>query len=118
MSDNIVYSKSKAFALRIVNLGRFLHSEKHEYVISNQVVRSGGSIGANIAEAQFGATKAEFVHRMRIAVREANETKYWIELLHDSSYIDSKVAESLISDCQEIIYLLIRIIKTSDSNGS
>ncbi|MDE6536037.1 MAG: four helix bundle protein [Muribaculaceae bacterium] len=113
MTDNIVYNKSKAFALRIVKLGKFLQSEKHEYVLSNQVVRSGGSIGANIAEAQFGASKAEFVHRMRIAVREANETKYWLELLQDASYIEKPLSESLIIDCQEIIYLLVRIIKTA-----
>ena len=115
MAENIVYTKSKAFAIRIVNLFRYLQSEKREYAISNQIVRSGTSIGANIAEAQFGASRPEFIHRLKIAVREANETKYWLELLTESSYIAQHESESLLTDCQELIFLLIRIIKSSDS---
>lgn len=115
--QNIVYIRSKAFAIRIVNLYKYLQSEKREYAISNQIIRSGTSIGANIAEAQFGASKSEFTHRLRIAVREANETKYWIELLTESKYISAEQSESLLKDCQELIFLLIRIIKSSDSKA-
>lgn len=107
--------KSKAFAIRIVNLYKFLQSVQREFAMSNQIIRSGTSIGANIAEAQFGASKSEFNHRLRIAVREANETKYWLELLAESGYISAEQSESLLKDCQELICLLIRIIKSSDS---
>ena len=113
MSENVVYDQSKAFALRIINLYKYLRDEKHEHVMSKQVLRSGTSIGANVAESQYGVSKAEFVLKLRIALREANETKYWIELLNASGYIEQNIAESLISDCNSIIYLLISIIRTS-----
>ena len=113
MSGNVVYDQSKSFALRIINLYKFLRDQKQEYVMSKQVLRCGTSIGANISESQYGVSKAEFVLKLRIALREANETKYWIELLCASEFIGSDLAESLISDCNSIIYLLISIIRTA-----
>lgn len=113
MSENVVFDQSKAFALRIINLYKYLRDEKHEHVMSKQVLRSGTSIGANISESQYGVSKAEFALKLRIALREANETKYWIELLGASEFLRQDITESLISDCNSIIYLLISIIRTS-----
>lgn len=112
MTENPVESKSKLFAIRIVNLYKYIVDEKHEYVLSKQLLRSGTSIGANIAEAQYGQSKSDFLSKMSISMKEAAETVYWLELLHDTKYINDGEYQSIIYDCQEILKLLTSITKT------
>ncbi len=109
---SILVVKSYAFAVRIVNLVQFLRKEKSEYVLSKQVLRSGTAIGALIREAEFAQSKSDFVHKLSIALKEANETDYWICLLKETNYISVSEYESLASDCSELIYILISSIKT------
>ena len=112
MKENIILNKSKKFALKIIKLYKILCNENKEFVISKQILRSGTSIGANIREAIFGQTKADFYFKMNIARKEANETEYWLELLNESDYIDAKNFKELSFDCKEIIKLLTSITKT------
>jgi len=116
MKKNVVKDKSFQFALVIVNCYKFLVSEKKEYVLSKQLLRSGTSIGANIRESEHGQSKADFIHKLSISLKEANETEYWIELLHKSDYLDDKQFEQLSSAVIELIKLLTSIIKTSKLN--
>ena len=111
MKENIVVDKSKKFAVRIINLYKYL-CKKEEYILSKQILRSGTSIGANIREAIFGQTKADFYFKMNIARKEANETEYWLELLYEGKYIKKNDFESIYCDCKEIIKLLTEITKT------
>ena len=113
MSENVVKAKSFAFALRVVKLCKFLNAEKKEFVLSKQLLRSGTAIGALVREAEQAESKADFVHKMAIALKEANETEYWLELLHQSEYIDAKGFESIQLDIIELLKLLTSIIKTS-----
>lgn len=113
MGENILKIKSYGFAIRIVKLSQFLQSEKKEFVLSKQILRSGTSVGALIREAEFGQSKADFIHKLSIALKEANETEYWINILYDTKYIDKSLFESLIHDCKELLKLLIASIKTS-----
>ena len=110
--QNKVLSLSKGFALRIVQLHQYLKSNKREFVLSQQMLRSGTSIGANIKEAQFAQSKADFTAKMYIALKEAGETEYWLELLHDAQYLESKEFESIIFSCKTIIRILNAITKT------
>lgn len=112
-SDNIIAVKSKSFALRCIRLYQHLTSARHEYVLSKQLLRSGTSIGANVKEAIRGQTKPDFGTKMNIALKEASESEYWIELLHESDYINSTEAESLLADCRELIRILTSIVKTT-----
>ena len=112
---NIVEEKSKDFAVRIVKLYKYLCSERQEYVMSKQVLRSGTSIGANIAEAQEGQSKKDFISKMSIALSEASETAYWLELLVRTEYITPSQYESINEDCKELIKLLTAIVKRSRS---
>lgn len=98
MKDNVVKSKSFALALRIVKLSRFLQVDKKEYVLSKQVLRSGTAVGALIREAEHAESKADFIHKMSIALKEANETLYWLELLHQSELLESSAYQSILSD--------------------
>lgn len=109
-TENIVKDKSYMFALRIVRAYQYLSREKHEYVISNQMLRSGTAIGAAICMAEYGQSKADFIHHLKIALKEANETKYWLMLLRDSEYIDIKIFDSINADCVELLKLLTTII--------
>ena len=113
MKKNIIKEKSFAFALRIVKLNRFLSEEKREYVLSKQLLRSGTAVGALVREAEQAESKADFIHKMAIALKEANETDYWVELLFQSEIINQKEYESIKPDAVELIKLLISIIKTS-----
>ena len=115
--DNIIAAKSYAFAIRCVNLYKFLYEEKHDSSIGRQLMRSGTSIGANIKEAIRGVTKADFTAKMSISLKEASETEYWIELLRDTNYITNQQAESLLEDCRELIKMLMKIIKTSQNSN-
>ena len=110
--DNIIAIKSYKFAVRCVNLYKFLCEEKHDYVIGKQLLRSGTSIGANIKEAIRGISKAEFRAKMSISLKEASESEFWIELLRDTEYITKEEAESLLNDCGELLKLLMSIVKT------
>ena len=111
--DNTIYEKSFQFAVRIVNLCKDLQTEHKEHVLSKQILRSGTSIGANVAEAQQAQSKPDFVSKLSIALKEAKETDYWLRLLHATEYLRDVQFDSIISDCDEIESLLVSIVKTS-----
>ena len=110
---NIIKDKSFDFALRIIKLSKHLKSEQKEYVISKQILRSGTSVGALIREAEHAQSKADFIHKLSIALKEANETDYWIELLFQSEELTKDAYQSIKPDIQELIKLLVSIIKTT-----
>ncbi|MBQ1999869.1 MAG: four helix bundle protein [Spirochaetales bacterium] len=114
MENNIIVDKSKAFALRIIKLSRYLTDDKKEFVLSNQILKSGTSIGANVKEAIRAQSKPDFYSKMNISLKEASETEYWLELLHESNYITSQEFNSIYSDCEEIIKILVSITKTQN----
>ena len=111
MKENVIMRKSFAFSVRIVNLYKYLSEQKKEYVISKQIYRSGTSIGANIADAQRAQSTADFVAKMKIALKEANETQYWLQLLHETNYITEKEFTSVHNDLLEILKILTAICK-------
>ncbi len=111
-TDNVIVNKSKAFALRIIKLYKYLIREYNEYVISKQILKSGTSIGANVKEAIRAQSKPDFYAKLNIALKEASETEYWLELLNESEYIDDESFQSVYEDCQELIKLLVSITKT------
>ena len=115
MRYNPIVDKSKKFALRIIKLYQYLVNEKREYVLSKQILRCGTSIGANVKEAIRGQSKADFYAKMNIALKEASETEYWLELLHESEYIERVHFQSIYTDCQELLKLLMSITKTQNS---
>ena len=110
--DNAIVDKSKFFAIRIVRAYKYLTAEKNEYVLSKQLLQSGTSIGANVKEAIRGQSKPDFYSKLNIALKEASETEYWLEILYETEYIDKKLFDSINSDCQELIKLLVSITKT------
>ncbi|MCK5563902.1 MAG: four helix bundle protein [Planctomycetes bacterium] len=112
MKENIVQAKSYAFALRIVNLYKFLVQEKKEYVLSKQVLRCGTSVGANVEEAIGGQSDKDFLSKMSIAYKECRETHYWIRLLHDSGFISESEKTSLVNDCEELLKIIGKIQST------
>jgi four helix bundle protein len=114
---NVIVEKSMNFAVRIVNLYKYLKDKQSEYVLSKQVLCSGTSIGANVKEATRAQSKADFNTKMHIAMKEAVETEYWLELLEKTEYITKSQAESILADCVEIIKILISITKTVKSNS-
>lgn len=118
MKDSILKNKSKAFALRIIKMYSYLCDEKKEYVMSKQVLRSGTSIGANIAEAFYAQSEADFIAKLYISRKEAGETLYWIDLLKESGYIGDDVATSISAECDELLKLLTSSIKTMKSKQS
>ena len=111
MKSNLIVDKSKAFALRIIRMYQILTAEKHETILSKQVLRSGTSIGANVREAIRGQSSADFYSRLNISLKEASETEYWLELLYESGYISKEAFSSIYSDCQELISILVAITK-------
>ena len=115
MKESVIVDKSKAFALRIIKLYRYLCAEKQEYVLSKQLLRSGTSIGANVREAKRGQSKPDFYSKMNIALKEADEAAYWLELLHESGFLEPQAFESIYEDCNELIKILVSIIKTKTS---
>ena len=112
MKKSILKDKSKAFALRVIHLYKYLCEEGKEYILSKQLLRSGTSIGANIAEAFYGQSEADFVSKLSIAQKETGETMYWLELLHESEYLKRNEYDSIYSDAEELIRLLTSSIKT------
>lgn len=118
VKQNEILSLSKSFALLIVRLHRYMVSNKREFVLSQQLLRSGTSIGANIKEAQFAQSKADFIAKMYISLKEAGETEYWLELLNEAGYLKQNEFESIITPCQTIIRMLGAITKTAKINKS
>jgi four helix bundle protein len=116
-TGNIVKDKSYTFALRIIKVYKFLINDQRECILSKQVLRSGTAIGALVKEAEHAQSKADFINKMNVALKEANETEYWIMLLKDSEYIDEKSFQSIHQDCSELIKLLASIVKTSKQNN-
>ncbi len=112
----LLRQKSYDFAIRIVKLCRYLTNEQKEFVLSKQVLRSGTSIGAMVREAEFGQSKADFINKLSIALKEANETEYWLSLLLDTDLIEQKMHQSLKADIDTIISLLVASVKTAKQN--
>ena len=111
MKDNAIQRKSLAFSVRIVNLYKHLTTQEKEYILSRQICKSGTSIGANIAEAQRAQSTADFVAKMKIALKEASETQYWLQLLHETDYLSDKAFHSLHGDLLEILKILTAVCK-------
>ena len=111
LKESILQEKSLAFSVRIVNLYKYLSQEKNEYVISKQLYKSGTSIGANVAEAQRAQSTADFVCKLKIAMKEASETQYWLQLLHKTKYITDREFTSIHDDVVEILKILTAICK-------
>jgi len=111
--NNPVVDKTKAFAIRIIRMCQHIETEKKEIVLSRQVLRSGTSVGANVREATRAHSKADFIAKMQIALKEAGETEYWIELLQETGYITEKAGESLLADCRELLKMISAIIRTA-----
>ena len=116
VNENVIVEKSLDFAVRIVNLRKYLSKEHNEHIMSKQLLRCGTSIGANIAEAQRGQSKADFAAKMNIALKEANETEYWLKLLYRTQYLSKEQYESINHDIQELLGLLVSICRTSNAN--
>ena len=116
MKENIIEIKSFDFAVRIVNLYKHLTTDKKEYVLSKQLLRSGTSIGANVSEAESGQSKADFTAKMNIALKEASETMYWLRLLHKTEYLSESEFNSIYTNSLEITAILTAICKTTKNN--
>ncbi len=116
MKENVLIDKSIIFAARIVKLHDYLIKSKKGLTIAKQIIRSGTSIGANINEANYGQSPADFISKMHIALKETAETEYWIKLLHLSEYIDDKMFNSLLEDCLELKRLLVATLNTAKAN--
>ena len=114
--DNAIQEKSFSFAIRVVNLSRYLVNEKKEYVLSRQILKSGTSIGANAAEARRAQSRADFISKMNISLKETTETLYWLRLLEATDYLSKKQASALIDDRIELEKILVSIINTSKNN--
>ncbi|MBR6446244.1 MAG: four helix bundle protein [Prevotella sp.] len=110
--DNAIQIKSRNFAIRVINCYKFLVDERHEYVMSKQMLRCGTSIGANVRESINAQSRPDFLNKLNIALKEADETEYWLDLLHTTNYLDEKQFRSLEEDCVELIKLLTTIIKS------
>ena len=114
--NSIVADKSKAFAIRVVGMARYLQKEKGEFVLSKQVLKSGTSIGANVRESKNAESKLDFIHKLEIALKESDETEYWLDILYETNYIPQSIYDSMLTDNKELTALLISIIKTSKSS--
>jgi len=113
MKENVLIDKSIDFAARIIKLCKFLEEKKSERIISKQIIRSGTSIGANINEAQYGQSRADFVAKLHISLKETAETEYWLRLLFKSDYLDENLYQSLLDDCLELKKILISSLNTA-----
>jgi len=116
MKESIAASKSVSFAMKIVNVYKLLCIEKKEFVLSKQLLKSGTAVGALIREAEHAESKADFLHKMNIALKEANETEYWLLLLSEGDYLNKELYTELGNECNELIRLLARIVKTTKTN--
>ncbi len=116
--DSTIQNKSRYFAIRIIGCYKYLVEQKHEHIMSKQLLRCGTSIGANTRESKNAQSRLDFLNKLNIALKEADETDYWLDLLYTTDYIDDKMYASLLSDCKEIIALLVAIIKTLKGDSS
>jgi four helix bundle protein len=114
---NAIQIKSRGFAIRIIGCYKFLTEQKNEYVMSKQLLRCGTSIGANTRESKNAQSRMDFLNKLNIALKEADETEYWLDLLHATNYLDDTQYESVTSDCAELIKLLTSIIKKLKETG-
>ena len=112
MRDSIILKKSKVFALRVIKLYKYLNEQKREHILSKQILRSGTSIGANVKEAVYAQSRADFTAKLFIAQKECAETEYWLELLHESDYIIKNEFDSIYGDCQELMNMIVASTKT------
>ena len=117
-TDNLIADKSKAFAIRIIRLFQYLQTEKKELIIAKQLLRSGTSIGANVRESAYAQSDKDFRSKLKIALKESNETAYWLELLAATDYLAKQEFESIYANCTEIIKILTSIINTNSKNNS
>ena len=117
MSESILIQKTLKFSSKIIKLQQYLSKEKKESIISKQIIRSATSIGANINEANYGSSKADFIAKMHIALKECAETEYWIRLLKESEYINDEMFNTLIKDCLEIKKMLVSTLNTIKKNN-
>ncbi|OZV12662.1 four helix bundle protein [Tissierella sp. P1] len=117
MKESILFIKSKAFAIKIVYLYKYLVDEKREFILSKQLLRSGTSVGANIREARFAQSMPDFISKMSIALKEISETQYWLELLMETEYLGKAEAENIIEECTELTRMLHATVKTSKQNN-
>lgn len=115
--DNLLYDLSKAFALRIIKLNRYLREERNEFMMSHQIYKSGTGIGANVSESMHAQSRADFIHKLEIALKEARETKYWLELLYESETIEEKHFSSIINDNNILIGTITNIVKKTKEGG-
>jgi len=115
-NDSLVYKKAFEFSKRVVKLYEYLNKEKKEYTLSKQVLRSGTNIGANIKEGKYAQSKKDFISKMSIALKEAGESEYWIELLMETGYLSTTAGKSILNDLVEIIKMLASIVKTTKSS--
>lgn len=115
MGENILLKKSTCFAIRVINLYKYLCKSKKEYTLSKQLLRSGTSIGASIREANYAQSRRDFISKMSISLKETNETQYWLELLYETNYITKVEFESMSKDCIEILKILQSSIITAKS---
>ena len=111
--DNLIQERSFGFALRIVNVCKYIQSEEKEFIMTKQLLRSGTSIGANVAESEHAQSRADFCSKLNIALKEAAETDYWLRLLYAAKYLNQKEFQSIYEDCKEIERLLAAIVKTT-----
>ena len=116
MKNGVLRDKTKRFAVRIIRFVTYLQDEKREFILSKQILRSATSIGANVSEAERAQSKADFISKMSIALKEANETNYWLKLLYKTDYLNKSQYDSINTDINELISILIAICKTSNSN--
>ena len=117
MARSVVFELSKKFALRVIRLYVYLKDERKEYVMSKQIYRCGTSIGANIAESRFAQSDADYICKLSIALKEASETMYWLDLLHESDFISLEQYESLLNDVKTITGTLVNIINKIKTNN-
>ena len=110
---SVLEKKSYDFSIRIVKCNQYLQNDKKEFILSKQLLRSGTAIGASIAEGKYAQSKSDFVHKLYISLKEANETKYWLRLLKDCGYLEVKIADSLLDDVEELIKMLSASTKTA-----
>ena len=116
MNENIIEQKSKFFALRIINLYKYLTQEKNEYILSKQILRSGTSIGANVRESKRAQSRLDFYSKLNIALKEAEESLYWLELLQESGYLEKQETMSLYIECEELVKILVSITKNKEND--
>lgn len=118
MKQSILKDKSFAFALQVVRLSQELQQNQKEYVLSKQILRSGTAIGALVREGEFAQSKPDFINKLSIALKEANETEYWILLLHKAKLMNDELAYSLQAECKELIAMLVASVKTAKKVNS